>query len=494
MTVRYRHGETLSPVSGTLMLLALPVVALLLQACGRTGIDEAAAPDTITRPNVILILVDALRRDHVGAYGYGRSTTPYLDELADRGVTLTNAYSQAPQTLTSTASLFTSRSFPYMLREVDHDPIPGLAEDRQELWAKTPRMAQANLTMAEALRDAGYQTLGLFDNPHHHPTSGFWQGFDDAQYLTGRRGLPYARADTVCRTLVEWVEGRDRARPFFAYVHLMDVHNPYSPPPSQRALFPPGEGRHLYVNGVPEEGFSDADLYAMQALYDAEIRFVDDTLNLTLSRLQAQGELEDTVIVVTSDHGDEFLDHGGLGHGMTVELELLRIPIVIAGAIPDTARGLRLEFLVRNLDLFPTILDIVGSPMPPDLEGTSLWPWIAGTSTMDPPQLTSYAWISQLRSVTTDRWHMMADRKEGTRRLYDIDTDPPGSADVLERHPETVRSFKDFLRNREIRRRESVERSRELREVETTEGSAAADAEVLEQLRELGYLGSDSGS
>jgi arylsulfatase A-like enzyme len=437
---------------------------------------------------VILILIDALRRDHVGAYGYPRPTTPYLDSLAADGVVFLNAYAQAPQTLVSTSTLLTSRYFPWLLRGLAHDPIPGMAERQRELWAKVPRLADANLTLAEVFQDGGYQTMGLFTNPHHHPTSGFWQGFEHASYVVRDADTAYGRVTKVSAAFLEWYEARDDSRPYFAYLHLMDVHNPYRPPPEQRKLFPPGEGRHVYVNGIPEEPPTAADLKAMQALYDGEIRFVDDTLRSTLGPLQRRGELANTVIVVTSDHGDEFMDHGGLGHGKTVELELLKIPVILAGAVPTPASGQRFWPLVRNLDLAPTLLELAAITIPDSFEGTSLVPWLTNPEAAGPLRLRSFAWNNHLRSLTTQRWHLAVDRAARSRRLYDLKADPTGTVDVLRHNPETVARLGRHLHRLEVRRRHSEDRARILRAVETGATVAIEDSEILDQLRALGYV------
>jgi len=219
---------------------------LVVASCARGRSEQPPTDALIHRPpNLVLILVDALRRDHLGAYGYPKPTTPFTDFLAIKGVAFSNAYAQAPNTPGSTATLFTSTHFPFRFRGVEHDPIPGMDEERQRLWANTARLARANLTVAEVLQDAGYQTLGLFTNPHHHATSGYWQGFDDALYLPTEPGYPYGRVETVCREFRNWLANRDSNRPFFAYLHLMNVHNPYTPPTEQLELFPPGEGQRI---------------------------------------------------------------------------------------------------------------------------------------------------------------------------------------------------------------------------------------------------------
>jgi arylsulfatase A-like enzyme len=444
----------------------------------------------VTRPpNILLILVDALRRDHVGLYGYPRPTTPFLDELGARGVVFSDALSQAPQTLNSTAGLFTSASFPFLLWGVAHDPIPGVAPEQRARWARTPRLAAANLTVAEVLRVAGFETVALFNNPHHHATSGFDQGFDHARLLDRDPGQAYARVDSVAEAFLDWHAARvDPDRPYFAYLHLMDPHNPYRPPDAYRNLFPPGEGRHLYTNGPPGPGFSSADLATMTALYDAEIRFLDDGLRGLVGELDRRGGLRNTLIVITADHGDELMDHAGLGHGTTVELELLRIPLILGGGAAERFAETRVERLARNLDLAPTLVDLAGLEIPVEFEGRSLVSSIDGTGADDTPPPVSFAWIGKLRSITNPEWHCMRDLATAELTLYHRPSDPAGTVDVSQDNPDLA-----ALCVRELDRYENLKKRAEtkaaaLKTVETGGELPAESGEVIEQLRALGYV------
>jgi len=439
-------------------------------------------------PNVILILVDALRRDHVGAYGYPKPTTPFMDELGAGGIVFDDALSQAPQTLNSTAGLFTSRHFPFLLWGVEHDPIPGVAEERREQWARTPRLAAANLTIAEVLAAAGYQTVALFNNPHQHPTSGFSQGFDVARLLDRDAGQAYARVDTVATAFLDWHSTRDPARPYFAYLHLMEPHNPYRPPAEYQELFPPGTGRHLYANGRPSPEFTDDDLGTMTALYDAEIRFLDDTLRNLVAELKLRDDLDDTLIIITADHGDEFLDHGGLGHGKTVELELLRIPLIMAGGPAKARAGTRVEALVRNLDLAPTIVEMAALEAAGEFQGVSLIPAINAAGSATPPPQISYAWIAQLRSLTSSEWHCIRDLGNGRLTLYHRPTDPRGILDVAGEHPETAALCLTQLGRLEAEGEEAKRMAEALKAAETGGEITPESETVLEQLKALGYV------
>lgn len=460
---------------------------LMTTGCG-SGTEEAVTEVVDDPPNIILILVDALRRDHVGLYGYPKPTTPFIDELGHGGVVFDDALSQAPQTLNSTASLFTSRSFPFLLKGVEHDPIPGIAPEQKEQWARTPRLAAANLTLAEVLQQAGYQTIALFNNPHHHATSGFGQGFDRTTLLDRDSGQAYARVDSVAAAFLDWHTTRDHDRPYFAYLHLMDPHNPYRPPEEYRKLFSTGKGRYIYVNGAPDPSFNTADLETMKALYDAEIRYLDDGLRALRDELLRRGDLEDTVIVITADHGEELMDHEGLGHGKTVELEQLRIPMVLAGGPVSRTADTRIETPVRNLDLAPTIVEIAGLDTPGGFEGASLLPLFDEASPRPDPPRISYAWISRLRSLTSAEWHCTRDLATDRLKLYFRPDDPTGMSDVAGENQEMAALCIRELDLMEKLKIESEKKAAALKAIETGSSLPPESDKVLEQLKALGYI------
>jgi len=456
------------------------VILLILVVAGcKSRADQDSTEAVHEPPSFVFILVDALRRDHVGLYGYAKPTTPFLDELGLGGVVFDDALSQAPQTLNSTASLFTSRRFPFLLRGVEHDPIPGIAPEQNEQWARTPR---------EVLQQAGYHTIALFNNPHHHATSGFGQGFDRVTLLDRDSGQAYARVDSVAAAFLDWHATRDHDRPYFAYLHLMDPHNPYRPPEEYRDLFPAGKGRYIYVNGAPDPSFNTADLETMNALYDAEIRYLDDGLRALRDELLRRGDLEDTVIVITADHGEELMDHEGLGHGKTVELEQLRIPMVLAGGPVSRTADTRIETPVRNLDLAPTIVEMAGLDTPGGFEGASLVPLFDEASPGPDPPRISYAWISRLRSLTSAEWHCTRDLATDRLKLYFRPDDPTGMSDVAGDNQGMAALCIRELDRMERLKIESEKKAAALKAVETGSRLPPESDEVLEQLKALGYV------
>ena len=343
-----------------------------------------------------------------------------------------NAYSQASQTINSTATLLTGRFYPFW-REVP-------PAERRPFHNRT--LTGENLALAELLSEAGYETLAILTNPHHHGLSGFQQGFEQVRYLAPPKETVhrfYERGEEVNRQFREWFEGRDTARPFFAYLHYMDVHNPYEPPEEFRRMFTTEQRENKWQRGVPDasEMPTEEDLRYMKALYDGEIRYVDALLQELWQLIDSSGQGGNTVLIVCSDHGDEFMEHGGMGHGRTHEKEMLHMPLMFVGA-PGGVPG-RVADLVRNLDVGPTILDMAGLPVPDWWDGESLCPFLRGEPGTDQRLKISLANTRKVRSITTQRWHFIWDMENDEMKLYDNQADPLGTANLAESKPDVAR-------------------------------------------------------
>lgn len=330
-------------------LAAAGLASLVLAGCG--------ARDRAEPPNVLLIVVDTLRFDRLAAYGHDRDTSPRIDEwLARPGTVVERAYAQAPWTLPSTASLLTGRL---------PGELAGEAPDLYEIPSAVP-------ALAERLAALGYRTAGFIANPILHRDNGFARGFGD--FYTppmSWKVLEWVDARTINERAVPWLEaGRGSEEPFFLYLHYIDPHDPYQNPDltaGNGTRWDPGyAGRvrgdwaqDLYAGkrALPDP---EADLHHLLALYDSEIRYVDRHVGELLESIPPE-VLRDTLVVLTSDHGEEFLDHGGWKHGQTLYEEMLRVPLILRwdGVIP---RGGRLAGPVALLDLVPTILSAVGAP------------------------------------------------------------------------------------------------------------------------------------
>ena len=465
------------------------LVSLVIAACLAGGCDRGMeAPPSDGRPNVLLVLVDTLRRDHVGLYGYNRPTTPLVDELGAEGLVFDRALAQAPSTFISTASIHTGRRFPLLVENRRYKPVPGMRRVRQEEFARIPLLDDGNVTLAEVLAEAGYQTVGLFTNPHHHPTSGFHQGFAHTRYIKGiAHPESYADGSRVNGAFAEWLETRDPSRPFFAYLHYMDVHHPYRPPKDYRLRFVRKVARYLFRTGIPPKDRhpNEDDLRFMQDLYDGEIRYVDDRLREIRGWLADRGILGNTVTIFASDHGEEFLEHGGLGHGRTLDLEMVEVPLVIHGV--HGFAPTRVATVVENIDIARTIAEIGEATIPEAFEGRSLLE--VSASKLD-ANAAAFSWeyFRKLRSVTTRSWHAYWNRDEDTFSLYDLTADPDGLEDVATAHAEVAAPFAALVEARDdelAKSREVAERLEEVRD--RTPGEIPTD--ILEQLESLGYLG-----
>ncbi len=340
MAVR-RHAF---PAAAVAAALGLALAALLTAGCSRRVATHAARPD-----NVVLVVIDTLRRDHLATYGYGRNTAPFLDELAREGSAF-EAVTPAPWTKPATVSLLTG------LHPVHHQAV-----DRLD------RIPSGALTLAERLRSAGYHTLGVSANGWVSHPFGFDRGFD--QFLLADN----LKAPLLDRELLPHL---DRLKPpFFLYVHYIDPHLPYEPEVGWdgRPLTAAERAHPVTLQEVDATHFrhrSPELLARARDLYDGEIRGVDDALRTVVGRLTQRGLMDHTVLVVTADHGEELEDHGRMSHGQTVYQELLQVPLVIRSPrLPAGRRPGRASLM----DVVPTLLDLLGIDRAgDDLDGVSL--------------------------------------------------------------------------------------------------------------------------
>lgn len=440
------------------------------------------------RPDLIVVSIDSLRSDHLGAYGYARDTSPTIDRLAEEGVRFENVVSTTSWTLPAHAALFTGL----------YDSAHGLVFDGL-------RLGEGHVTLAEVLREAGYHTAGFYGGPYLHPTFGLDQGFElwescmtklpedlsgPAARRQARGGVDRAHADvTGPRTLEEvgrWLEEAGDSRPFFLFLHLWDVHYDYIPPERFVARFDPD-----YEGDLTSEDFArnprihadmpERDLEHLVALYDGEIRFTDHILGRILERLDERGRLENAIVVVTADHGDEFFEHGGKGHRRTLFDEVLRVPLVVWA--PGRAdAGSVVETQVRLLDLMPTLLSLAGVELPVAVQGRDLTPLLRGGSLPPVPALAElHGPRKAIRALRTNREKLIADG-EGRFWHYDLEED------AGEQHPRPAEPA--ALRSAAGRLRELVASVNALREElgpRRAEPARTSPA-MRERLRALGYL------
>jgi arylsulfatase A-like enzyme len=310
------------------------------------------------RPNVIIYLVDALRSDRLGVYGCERPLSPRLDAFAAEGVTFTDMVAQSSWTKAAVASIFT-----------------GLWPRAHGVNGPDDQLPESLPTLPEIFQAAGYQTGAVVANAYVGRPFGFARGFDYFEFIEHHRGRSEVIADRIEQLLDA---RRDTDRPFFLYVHTIDPHAPYAPPSPFLETFAPnvidptvGEVetvRGLVLGTVAPSAALGRDL---RDLYDAEVAANDASFGRLLDKLEETGELDNTVVVFTSDHGEAFGEHGSWTHGLDLYNEVLSVPLVVR--LPGgAAAGKLVSIPVQHLDLMPTLLDLCAIESPGELAGSAL--------------------------------------------------------------------------------------------------------------------------
>jgi arylsulfatase A-like enzyme len=377
--------------------------ALALCACSPPAIE-----------NVVLISIDTLRPDHVGIYGAERDLTPVLDALGAGGVVFDQAVAQAPWTIPSHATMLASQ-YPSAL---------GVGP-----YANPGKLSDAAVTLAEVFRERGFATAAITGG-YVSPELGFDQGFDSFRETLDTPPMAYTvtYAD-------EWLDHRDLARPFFLFLHTFEVHQ-YEPPAKFRRLVRPYEGPLSALDSVPAFVQDPANQERVRALgaedwrylrdrYDACLASVDSEIGRLLEVLEARGLRESTLVVVTSDHGEEFGEHGGSGHGYTLYDENLRVPLLLSH---PSLPALRVAEQVRLLDLAPTIAELAGLPIPPPWQGTSLVPLLSG-SALALPAFAEHA-HRPMKAVRAAGAKYVVEARGPRRLLFDLARDPAERTDL----------------------------------------------------------------
>lgn len=333
--------------------------AVLFLALGLLGCGKPA----VQRPNVLLILVDTMRADHLGCMGYDRNTTPTIDSLAARGTLFTGCQGQSSWTLPAMTTILSG------LNAREH----GAGRRYDALYG----VSGAIPWMPHILKSGGYETGAFFNVLFMSSDFGFHRGFDHFDCPAPAPGEPSRNAGETVDACIQWLETIPADRPFFAAVHFFDPHIPYGPPAPWNTLFTdPGycgeydaewgevsdlNAVHAGRDTIPPEGLNN-----LLALYDGEIAYTDMQIGRLIDRLTAMGLSENTLIVVVGDHGEEFMEHGGMDHGRTLYQEVCHVPLVFCG--PGVPRGAVVNTLVAQLNILPTVLDLAGmEPSEPSL-------------------------------------------------------------------------------------------------------------------------------
>jgi arylsulfatase A-like enzyme/Tfp pilus assembly protein PilF len=420
--------------------------ALLLAALTLVGGSAWIARPT-NKPSLLLVTIDTLRADHVGAYGYAKAATPTLDALARRGARFANVTTAAPLTGPSHATILT-----------------GLPPPRHGVRENVTFLLDArHATLATRLKRAGYRTAAFVAAYPVAAAFGFGQGFDEfSEGLHPNPGIGQGAerpANEVADAAVAWLERtRNAKEPFFAWVHFYDPHAPYAPPSPYR------------------ETFADRP-------YDGEVAFADAQLGRILDALRAAGRERDTVVAVLADHGEGLGEHGETGHGILLYESTLRVPLIVAG--PPVPEGRVISEAVGTIDLAPTLLQLLGREAP-DLPGRDLRPALAGKR-VPAEGLYSEALFgrlncrwSSLRSLRDGEWKLV----EGAEpELFQLSTDPGEARNRARDDPERVERLRRTLQAAVASMAPGGDAARPV----------ALSPEQEERLRSLGYAAGGGG-
>jgi arylsulfatase A-like enzyme len=328
--------------------LTLLIVLVLFIA----GIYFLRSWSTYQAPHgIILISLDTLRADHVGVYGYYRNTTPFIDAFAEESIVFENAVVQAPTTLPSHMSIMTSL-YPHSHGVKRNTSLPS-----------------ENLTLAELLQQGGYKTAAFVDGGWMRAVFGFSQGFET---YDGEEKIGIAK---ILPKVKKWVD-KNKSHPFFLFMHCYDIHSPYDPPPPYDMMFQDTVYTGSFVAGTEnlrlaawnQIRLSDQDLRYTIALYDGGIRYTDEMIGEFFAYLRNAGLYDNSLIIVTSDHGEEFMEHGSFLHWRLYYRPNLHVPLIMR--VPTlTKKEMRIDTFVQSIDLLPTILDFAKLPPPPGSTG-----------------------------------------------------------------------------------------------------------------------------
>ncbi|MCH2184500.1 sulfatase, partial [Myxococcota bacterium] len=409
----------LSRMFWTRLITAL-LAFLLGSACSPSRPEKA----WLAGSNVIVVVVDALRADRLGAYGYERATSPVLDEFAERGTLFESVTSAASQTVPSMISLW-SGVYPHRHGNQYFPKTNSIGAERK---GAIPALPESSKMMAQFFLEAGYQTVAVVTNPWLQAEYGFDRGFESYLLLDAANSdYPYARGDEVSFA-AEMAIARassDPERPLFLYLHYMDVHAPYWPGPDEQADLAPGvSDRSFYVNGRLS-GIDESRMLDASRLYDAEVRTFDRFLGNLLETIERTQDNRETLVVLTADHGDEFFEHGGMGHGFSLYEEVVHVPLVLVHPrIPSQ----RIAKPVSLVDLAPTLLDLLGLEAEPDMDGVSLGRSVQGLQQDDSEQTRwLISELGDLKLVRSDHRKVLLSREPngaGRFERFDLARDP----------------------------------------------------------------------
>jgi arylsulfatase A-like enzyme len=417
----------------------LALAALLAAPPGVAAFEETAPSETeneptlrpgrrsseASAPDVLLVTIDTLRHDHLSFAGHHRETAPFLARLAAEGTVFTRAYSTSSWTVPAIASMLTG------VYPTSHGTVHGVVENDRVVGQEV--LPEGLASLAPELRGVGYASFAVVANGHLEEDFGFARGFESY------RCVGFAPAEVVHRTVLEMADAiADARQPVFLWLHYFDPHQPYHPrepwlsrfqpdlTPEERALIERTrqleQARHLILRGGARQ------LELARALYDSEIAYCDDFIRRLFEELPF---LDSFLVAISSDHGEEFLEHGRLGHGLNLFEETIRVPLVVRP--PGGGPGRRSDAPVSLVDVPPTLLTVAGGTTCPSWQGHPVF-----TSSGKPLEGVERRLLAELERAEANSWiasigprfKLIYDRNHLGARLFDLLRDPSEQRDL----------------------------------------------------------------
>lgn len=464
--------------------ITIAAVAIAL-GCG----DHEEAPKV--QPNIIVIVADTLRQDYLGAYGFEGDVSPLLDQFSERAILFENAISAAPWTKPSVASIFTS------LRPEAHH-MTGIEHVRSNLFETLNASVP---TLASELRDAGYETVAFYSNAWLDPTSGLGRGFDQYEKVD-------ALADAIAERGLQFMKTRNTDRPFFLYLHFMDVHGPYDCPKTEyqklqnspslgadRALTDEERADLRYLENTKTAWLDNPDLRHTlrfwRTCYAAGVARFDARLAELFTELDSEPWIGNTVVLFSADHGEALLEHSGstLGqhsfgqkgweHGWSLRFHQTRVPLILRLPAGDQA-GTRVKGVVSTMDIMPTLLELANGMQHPSQNARSLLPYVRGDE-------GDLRWVVSsgvkmkdgMISIQSPEYKLVIGSKGKEVTLFALQEDPNELNDIAEQRPNLVAKLKAIAES-------------DLDRIERADAIPGAqkqvDPAIVEELRALGYV------
>lgn len=456
------------------IVLCISLFAMLL-GCSR----EKTSGAKIENFNVLLIVVDTLGASHVGTFG-GANLTPNIDQLVTQGVRFQRAYSTAPWTKPSLASLFTSQL------PSAHGVI-GLNSD----------MSFDLKTMSEFLKSLGYKTMGMVSHTLIAPKRRFSQGFDSYEIVKFPGNVHDSiTSNQVSERAISWLENeKNKSGNFFMFLHYFDPHFNYQhhtefdQTSSYKSKITPGLGFRELRDLVPS--LTAEDLKYLKGLYHEEVAYTDHHIGRLMQYLKESQIAERTLIIFVADHGEEFLDHGGIGHTRTLYDELIRIPLSFT--LPKLISPREIHEPVSVMDVLPTIMELLGQPSDPAWEGIALTNELLGRGTrgkrsyfFSEVDFKSSAINAHKIALIDPTYKLIFDKPTQDFELYDLNADRLEKNDLFKSRPDVAGPLsKELLEYRDATR---IRLKGRTSTTQPENGSEAPNPKELEELQSLGYL------